>query len=139
MKYVAIVLMSLVASSVAMADGYRCEGQGYRVKMYNNVSPELGTKNAAVLIVSSDDEGTIAVLKPGTDLAVTNRGTAWAYEGLTHERGNGQYAYTRLVVEKSPKGPGALSDSFDATLELNADNAKQVIDLVCEKYRKGDR
>ncbi len=138
MKYVAIVLMSLV-SSVAMADGYRCEGQGYRVKMYNNVHRELGTRNAAVLIVSSDSEGTIAVLKPGTDLTKINHRDTWEFEGLTHEVSNGQFAYTSLIVDKEAKGPGALADIFDARLILNADKQREVIRLECVKYRKSER
>ncbi len=44
-----------LASSVAMADGFVCKSEGgLTVKMYNNVTPSAGTRNAAVMILSDD-------------------------------------------------------------------------------------
>jgi len=49
-----IVIAAILASSAAKADGFVCqtvEGD-LNVKVYNQVQPEQGTRNAAVMIVS---------------------------------------------------------------------------------------
>ncbi len=54
MKSVLTTLAVLLVSSVSMADGFICESPeaGLKVRVYNQVQPTLGTRNAAVMILS---------------------------------------------------------------------------------------
>lgn len=52
MKYALIVLV-LIASSIAKADGFLCETQsGLRLKVFNHLAPAHGTRTPAVMVVS---------------------------------------------------------------------------------------
>src|SRR3989338_1707434 len=55
MKKIIFVMAAVMASSTAaFADGFVCEtrAQDLNVKVYNNTNPELGTRTAAVMVLS---------------------------------------------------------------------------------------
>lgn len=54
MKKLIVLAMTVLASSAAKADGFKCltaEGD-LAVQVYNHLSPDMGTRNAAIMIVS---------------------------------------------------------------------------------------
>src|SRR5688500_11615998 len=91
------VLFAISASS-AWADGYRCEGRGYRVKLYNETQPEDGTRNPAVLIVSRKKGGTIARIEEELEKEITE--TALVYSGQSHSAEDGKFLNVTLKVYK---------------------------------------
>jgi hypothetical protein len=50
-----MIAIALTSITAAQADGFVCIGQqtAMKIKVYNNVQPAAGTRNAAVMIVSS--------------------------------------------------------------------------------------
>ncbi len=53
-KHLAVAAIALASASAAQADGFRCEtvDGSLNVKVYNHTSPEAGTRNAAVMVLS---------------------------------------------------------------------------------------
>jgi hypothetical protein len=137
MKYIVVSLLSLV-SSVAMADGFRCQGEGYRVKQYNQVQPEEGTRNPAVLVVSHQDAGTLATLE-GDEIQKTITEDTVIYEGKTNSKLDGRFMYVKLEVAKKAKLTGPLAGKHLAELTVNADGSSDTALLACKRYRKRDQ
>lgn len=134
-----VLMAALVvsASSAAMADGFRCEGEGLRVKLYNQVQPSLGTKNPAVLIVSENNAGTLAVVQ-GDDLVKSLTQDTVIYEGLTHSKHSGRFVSASLEVDKEPHEHGRLAGLHLGLLTLVEDQRVTEVKLVCEHYLKGN-
>ncbi|MBI3544951.1 MAG: hypothetical protein HY075_16890, partial [Deltaproteobacteria bacterium] len=128
-----ITALSLV-SSVAMADGFRCQGQDFRVKLFNETQPGRGTRNPAVLVVSERSIGTLATLE-GEEITKTNRSTTVVYEGQTNGRQDGRFVAVKLVVAKTADTDG----THLARLTVNADGQSRSETLSCERYLKRDQ
>src|SRR4051812_5891296 len=107
MKALIISVLVLVSSN-SFASGFVCSGQGYSVKLYNQVQPNLGTKNPAVLIVSSENAGTLAVLK-GDEIVKSNGNTTVSYSGLINGKQNGRFMSVDLQVVKQPVASGPFA------------------------------
>ena len=137
MKFILITALSLV-SSAAMADGFRCQGEGFRAKLYNEVQPERGTRNPAVLIVSQRNAGTIATLE-GDEIEKTVTDHAVAYEGKTNGKVDGRFVYVKLEVAKRARQTGPLAGLHSARLTVNQDGASALASMVCDRYLKQPR
>ena len=137
MKYIVISILSLV-SSVAMADGFRCQGEGYRAKQYNKVQPAEGTRNPAVLVVSHEDVGTLATLE-GEDIQKSITEDTVIYEGQTNSSVDGRFVHVKLEIAKKPKLTGPYAGKHLAELTLNADGESKNALLACKRYRKRDQ
>ena len=78
----AIVLLATLLSTTAFADGFICESaeQNLKVHVYNQVQPELGTRSAAIMILSDTSvqagRKTIATFS-STDALLTNDGASY--------------------------------------------------------------
>ena len=134
MKLFIVTVLSLV-SSVAMADGFRCQGNDFRVKMYNETQPERGTRNPAVLVVYERGIGTVAVVD-GSDIEKTNGEDTVTYEGQVNGKLDGRFTYVKLSIEKQARQDGAFAGLHVAKLQLNADKERRVQTLACSRYVK---
>jgi hypothetical protein len=127
------IAMSLV-SSLSLASGFVCEGQGYTVRMYNQVQPSQGTKNPAALIVSSGQLGTIAVVK-GSDIQLYQTNQAFVYTGVSHDKHTGRFINVELAVSRSTQDNAGEPERL-GHLKLTADGGDFAATLVCEQYLK---
>lgn len=137
MKLVIITALSLV-SSVAMADGFRCQGGDFRVKLYNETQPERGTRNPAVLIVSERSIGTVAKLD-GADIEKTNKVGSVVYEGKANSKRDGRFVYVKFQVLKRAEVEGVYAGQHLARLTLNQNGYSRLQTLACDRYLKGER
>lgn len=134
---VVLSLVTLCGASSVFASGFRCEGEGgYRVKVYNQVDPKLGTRTPAHLIISKVGEGTLLH-------ATTNE-----IEKVNHPS---YVEYTVAGGAHLPAIEASLRVSFnegyqtieageevDATLILtDVTHSRDYYALVCTRYLKG--
>lgn len=153
MKNVIIALLiSTLVSVTAFADGFRCESLDLTVTAYNQVQPELGTRNAAVMVVSDpnvqSDRKTIAVFKRSNS-TLKNSSASYTgkvdhrYTGLSR-RGEsilstklGQLAYIQLFVDFK-YGENLLNgEEARGVLSLiKRDNSRIYHEMVCKRYLK---
>ncbi len=131
MKYAIIALLSVVVGGVsaARADGFRCAGAGLHATLYNHTQPSEGTKNAAVLIVSSKDQGTIVVVE---NLSKENGQSTYTVGGVNNAKTDGHFTGAGLEIVKSPNSDG----TYQATLILNANGGNQTVPMLCDRYLK---
>lgn len=137
MKLFIITALSLV-SSVAMADGFRCANDDFRVKLYNEVQPENGTRNPAVLVVSEKGVGTIATLD-GSEIEKTITETSVIYKGTTNSKLDGRYVSVKLSVRKTPSAYAKYEGQHHGVLTINADGETVKQSVLCARYKKTDR
>ena len=137
MKLLIITMLTLV-SSVAMADGFRCQSADFRVKLYNQTRPEDGTRNPAVLVVSERDLGTIALLN-GEEIVKTNGSDFVTYEGQVNGKQDGRFVSVKLAVAKQAEEEGVFAGFHVAKLTVNANGETRTAILACERYLKGAR
>lgn len=134
MKALVITVLALV-SSTSFASGFVCSGQGYNVKMYNQVQPSLGTKNPAVLVVSSEQGGTIAVLK-GDEIEKASSTNTVSYSGTVNGYQHGRFLHVELQVVKTPVANGPFAGQHFGMLTLNTDSKNLSAKLACQPYLK---
>jgi hypothetical protein len=135
----ALLFVTLSLSPLAMADGFRCIGNGYRVKMYNEVKPHRGTRNPAILVVSEEHMGTLATLI-NNDINKTIHESTVSYEGVAHAARDGRFVYVKLeigkhVVKKDDEG----TRWHDAALTLTMNGETRNEELSCARYYKHPR
>lgn len=134
MKFVIVLALSLV-SSVAMADGLRCAGDNFKVKLYNHVQPQNGTKNPAILAVSERGIGTVVVLH-GLEIDKTNRALSVVYSGEQNSTRDGRFTSVRFAVRKMAIQDGPYAGAYAAALRVNANGESREETLVCVRYLK---
>ncbi|MEW6058344.1 MAG: hypothetical protein AB1540_17215 [Bdellovibrionota bacterium] len=137
MKYLVLLVLSL-SSSIAMADGFRCKGNGYNVKLYNQVDPHHGTKNPAILILSKRSIGTLAKIR-GDDLDVLRTKHTVVYEGQTNRTIDGRFISIQLEVSRKPLFRSKKGDEHGGTLVISADRGTEYTHVACTRYRKTNR
>lgn len=134
---VVLSLFIFFGASSVLASGFRCVGEeGYRVKVYNHVDPNLGTRTPAHLIISKVGVGTL------------QHATASQIEKTNHPN------YVEYTIAGSPD-LGAIEASLevafsegnetiesgkevDATLILTSvTHVRDYYSLVCTRYLKG--
>ncbi|MBI3558648.1 MAG: hypothetical protein HY074_20465 [Deltaproteobacteria bacterium] len=139
MKLVIVTALTLVSSiSVAMADGFRCQNNTLRAKLFNETQPGRGTRNPAVLVVSERDVGTLATLE-GDEIVKTNGEFVVTYEGQANSRQNGRFVAVKLEIEKQAEKDGIFAGLHLAKLLVNADGENREATLTCERYLKAER
>ena len=131
MKILFVILISVV-SSFAVASGYKCEGINYNAKLFNEVQPSAGTKNPAILVVSSPALGTVFTLE-GAEISKDTTVDTIIYSGQGHLKANGEFAYAELVIQKTANDEGV----HYATLTMNAGNTSRESVIWCTDYLKG--
>lgn len=135
MKF-ALTLLFLFASSTVFADGFRCESEHFKVKVYNQTNPHNGTKNPTALVVYEKGVGTIASLH-GDKISKEIRENFVSYEGLDNHDINGRFVYVVLSIAK--RAQAELNGLHLGKLSLSRDNKVSNEKLYCERYIKGAR
>jgi hypothetical protein len=137
MKFLVFALVALF-STASMASGFLCESKnGVNVKLYNHVHPTHGTKNPAVLIVSTADGGTVAALK-GEQLTKIVTARTIHYSGQGHDYKTGRFVAVGFRVSKQPHTSGPYAGMHYGNILINADNAELEANLACKYYLKGN-
>jgi hypothetical protein len=130
-----VVLASVVAlSSSAFASGFRCESpDGYRVKIYNHVQADNGTRVPAVLVVSHAQAGTLLSAK-GTEISKRNLSNLVQYSAKG-PKGGLTYAVVQIAFKE---GRDILAEGERAygTLVLAKGVERQTSRLTCHRYLK---
>jgi hypothetical protein len=147
-------LVGLGAGSVAHADGFEClsEQEGLSVKAYNHTDADLGTRNAAILIVSDttvqQGRRTIATFE-SSDLLLSQSGATYVakvdlrFAGSSRKGEN--LASTKLgfvdelvlTVDFSFASPVAAGTELDATLHIVKRDGEVIeVPMVCARYLK---
>lgn len=118
MKF-ALVALLLITGSIAKADGFLCETQsGLRLKVFNHVAPEIGTRVPAVMIVSD------STAKVGTRTAGVFRN---ADAGLLRDETGTYLAKVDLRDEKSK------AESFIGSRLQDVEQIKLYVDFTYER------
>ncbi|MEO5668362.1 MAG: hypothetical protein ABIR96_09905 [Bdellovibrionota bacterium] len=154
MKNLALSLVALTASLVAHADGFKCETvEGdLAVKVYNHVSPENGTRSAAVMIISdtsvSAGRKTIARF---TDANERLSNAAASYVGDVDLRFNdsgrkgelisgtklGELDQILVDIDFSYGAPVTALSEVSGTMTLLKRSGEEIVrDLACVRYLK---
>ncbi len=147
MKNVLFVLSIVLGSTSAFADGFVCQGEhgglDYRVKLYNHINAEDGTKNPGVLVVSSDpvfgsrgEAKTVAALYD-EEISKTNLLDSVIYTGVTNgKKTDGRFVSVELEVAKERSGRVGKTDIHNGALKVVADHESIELDVTCERYLK---
>lgn len=152
-------LMTLIGtlSTPALADGFVCRAldEDLNVRVYNHTSPEKGTRNAAIMVLSDptvqSDRKTIAVFKDSTGLLSSETLSYDAKVDLRYKNSSrkGEYvAGTRLgYVDRfildvffsyvNPLRDGELTDAIFTIVKRNGEEI--TLDMECERYLKNRR
>ena len=154
MKRMLMILTICAASTQAFADGFRCitEDGGLKIETYNQIQAELGTRNAAVMVLSDPrvQEGrkTIATFSAKSGLLNTDKLVYTSKVDLRFKNSNrkGEYlAGTRLgyvdTISLTPgfsyTNPKASGESLLGWLTIVKRNGDMIIkDLECVRYLK---
>ncbi|MGE0633107.1 MAG: hypothetical protein AB7O96_11900 [Pseudobdellovibrionaceae bacterium] len=149
-----LTAMSLVlASTMAQAAGFECETEaGYKVKVYEHTQPEMGTRNAAIMVLSdssvssgrktiarfTDSEGNLnsrsLIYASKVDLRFNN--SERAGENFMGTK-LGQIATIVLDVDFTYSAPLAHGEETTAKLIVLKRNGAQIREeVVCTRYLK---
>ncbi len=128
-----VLAFGLVSGS-AMASGFRCEGEGYNVKMYNLTSG--ATRKPAVLVLSHEDASPKTLLTAkGSEIRKHNRVTSVQYvtDGVAMDLDS----VILQISFKEGKEVIAEGDVINGQLILvGEDKSREVVRLSCERYLK---
>lgn len=135
---VVLSLVTLFGASSVFASGFRCEGEGgYRVKVYNHVDPNLGTRTPAHLIISKEGEGTL-LHATASDIEKVNHP---AYVEYTVTGATGELGAIEVSLEvQFSEGTETIKagQKVDATLILtDVTHLRDYLAMVCTRYLKG--
>lgn len=130
-----VISVLVLVSSQSFASGFVCTGQGFNVKMYNQVQPSLGTKNAAVLIVSTEQGGTVAVLRD-SEIEKSASANTVSYSGMANGYQHGRFMHVELQVVKQAVASGPYAGQHFALLTVNTDSKNLKAKLACQPYLK---
>jgi hypothetical protein len=151
----AAAAVAMIGSS-ALADGFVCDNAAgnLRIKVYHQTQPEMGTRNAAIMIASDPTIGagrkTIATFTADNALlsshsALYDANVDLRFKGSSRSGENiggtklGEVDHIKLNVDYSFSNPVPAGTEVDAqlTLELrNGSNVRQ--DMTCTRYLKGE-
>ncbi|MGZ3721602.1 MAG: hypothetical protein ACXVA9_01645 [Bdellovibrionales bacterium] len=154
-KMILAAAVALIGSS-AMADGFVCENYdgNLRIKVYHQTQPEMGTRNAAIMIVSDPTIGsgrkTIATFAADNALLSSHSALYDANVDLRFKNSSrkgeniggtklGEVDHIKLDVDYSFNNPVPAGETVFAklTLELrNGTNSR--LDMTCTRYLKGE-
>ena len=149
---VASLLVSSFVGSLAHADGFLCETQtGLRLKVFNHVLPQQGTRVPAVMIISDTSSPgankTIArftqaaaelLLQDNSylakmDLSDSSKSEGSSLQGTRLEN----VSFVKLYVDFSYDKPVAHGAELTGTLTLmKSDSGLNVEPVICHRYLK---
>ncbi len=148
-----LIAIALVASQQALADGFFCQtlDGDLKIKIFNQTSPEVGTRTAAVMVLSDSSVSfgnkTIAKLSAAAN-TLSNDGTV--YRGVVDLRrlaGGELIAGTKLQyvkhievdVEFSYANPVAHGTVLRGMMTIQKRDGSEFSErLVCKRYLKGE-
>ena len=154
MKKILVQLAVLLTASVSLADGFICESEdaGLRVQVYNQVQPEMGVRNAAVMILS---DMTVAGGRKTIARFQTATGTLWNEAALytanvdlrfndSGRKGElvvgtklGHVDQFELGVDFSYAHPVADGEILNGILTVLKRGGEAIeLDMVCARYLK---
>ena len=155
MKKTMVVAMMIAATSSAFADGFVCQSRNsdLNVTVYNNTSADVGTRSAAVMILSDPDaaEGAKTIARfTDTKGLLTNKGSFYQAnvdlrfkdqknkEMLIAGRVQLQTLNTvELSVEFSYAQPLPAGQMVNGELTLNTRAGDKIdLDVTCQRYLK---
>ncbi|GIL17748.1 MAG: hypothetical protein BroJett040_14990 [Oligoflexia bacterium] len=148
-----LTIATLLVGSMAFADGFVCTSEsGLNVKVFHHTQPEMGTRTAAIMVISDSQVGggnkTIAKF---TDVKGTLSSSHLTYVGNvdlrfadSRKKGEliggtklGQLDTIELDVNFSYMNPLENGELTEATLTLNKRNGDQIIEAAqCVRYLK---
>ena len=148
----AAMTLGLLASSTAFADGFVCANDEIAVKVFNNTDPSIGTRTAAVMVLSNPQVGagrkTIARFTDAHGL-IESKGASYTSNvdlrfSDSSRKGEliggtklGELDTIQLDVDFNYNAPVAAGTRVDAVLTLNKRNGQSIeIELECERYLK---
>jgi hypothetical protein len=156
MKAALTLIAGLVLSQSALADGFICESQeqSLRIKAFHQTQPELGTRNAAVLIVSDPSinagRKTIATFHADNtllsnsgahyDASVDLRFKASRRKGeLIGPTKLGELQNIKLDVAFTYVAPVADGQEMPGMVTLVKRSGDEIeLDVTCTRYLKGE-
>lgn len=148
------VLGLLLASTPAFADGFVCESErdGLVIKVYNQIQPSEGTRNAAVMVVSdSSVAASNKTIARFTDANLTLGNEGSVYTANVDHRFNdsnrkgeligdtkiGYLKHLVLDIDFSYARPVAQGSLLRGALTLIKRDGEQLpIDMTCARYLK---
>ena len=125
------------AGTSAFADGFRCEGDSstLRVKLYNQVQPEKGTRNPATMVISDAHQGTLLVAS-GDEIRKHNRQNTVQYVVEGNKKLGAETAILQVAF-KQGRETIAEGDEVDGQLILVSEEGdREVFELSCARYKK---
>lgn len=135
-RFFSLVLLSSFYLLIdrAHADGFQCAGDGFRVKLYDQIDPAKGTRKPAVLVLSSEEDGVISVI--GSEKISRNRN-----RNLVTFHGEGKQGkldvHLDLTVVNERRPEGDTTKDFDGELLVAmSDGYKIHAKLECKGYVK---
>ncbi len=149
-----LTLIALLATSSAFASGFKCYAPEFdtSVKVFNHTQPELGTHNAAIMVISDEaiaqGRKTIASFKDVKNTLSNSAATYYAKVDLRVSESNrkgenvfgtklGLIDSIKLVVDMSyaaPLAAGEITDGKIVVYKRNGDLKR--IAVECERYLK---
>jgi hypothetical protein len=156
MKTALTLIAGLVLSQSALADGFICESQeqSLRLKAFHQTQPELGTRNAAVLIVSDPSihfgRKTIATFHADNALLSNTAAHYDAAVDLRFKTSNrkgeligptklGELQNIKLDVAFSYFTPVAGGEEMPGVVTLVKRSGDEIeLDVTCTRYLKGE-
>ena len=135
-NFLIIVVAVFGVGSQSFASGFSCaDNSGNRVKIYNHLSPEDGTRLPAIFVLSKKNIGTVLVAK-GEQISKRNHTRVVQYAvrgnalvGVDYVVVQIQFKEGRQVLAKGASVPGSL-------VLAQRDGRKSVTTLRCQRYTK---
>lgn len=129
------ILLSLLATA-SFGSGFVCtqDDGDIRVKLFNHVHPELGTRTPAVLVIS--DENGMVLTRKGKQIQKKNRLNTVQYIVDGGEAGDAYPLEGAILQVRFKEGQETIEagDTVPAQLILMGDGDKDVSQLSCERY-----
>jgi hypothetical protein len=150
------LLLATLLGSTAFADGFICDnGAGnLRIKVYHQTQPEMGTRNAAILIASDPTLGagnkTIATFSADNALLSSHSASYQADVDLRYKTSDrkgeniggtklGDLDSIKLDVDYSFSNPVPAGTEVDAELTLVRRASSDIqMPMTCTRYLKGE-
>jgi hypothetical protein len=132
---VGVVLLLGVVCGAAVASGFKCETEdGLRVKLFNHIDPETGTRLPAALIISRPGMGTMLVRENDEIRKRTLINTVrYTVDGTPDVNADLAILQVRFVEGTEELGAG---ESTPGQLIFVRDGEKTVSNVMCTRYLK---
>jgi len=132
--YILLVFSVLTLPFASFADGFKCAGQGYKAKFFDRVDPVEGKSVPAVLVISSDEDGVVSVIR-SEGLERLQKDGAFVYKG-TGKQGKLDVKVDLTIRNELPP-EGDLSKNFEGSLLVKMSDGYEIrAELECTGYVK---